>query len=103
MGLKEDGTKSDYKAFIVLALVTPGQKSGDEGEIPWWSEGPLLTGADVEVSQLAPRWPPVLPKGTFASPTWEVRTVDGGSISFVTDKLLKVGPAGLRVDMADMG
>jgi hypothetical protein len=44
MGLKEDGTKSDYKAFIVLALVTPGQKSGDEGEIPRWWEGLLVDG-----------------------------------------------------------
>jgi hypothetical protein len=53
-------------------------------------KGFWLTDVDVEISQLAPRWPPVLPKGTFASPTCEVRIVDGGSVSFVTDRLLKV-------------
>ncbi|KAK4685405.1 antiviral helicase SKI2, partial [Tremellales sp. Uapishka_1] len=72
--VKEDGTKADLKAWSVLALVTPGQKSGDE---------------NVELSEVPPRWPPVLPTGSFINPTYEVSVVDTNSISFVVNKIMK--------------
>ncbi|OCF39629.1 antiviral helicase SKI2 [Kwoniella heveanensis CBS 569] len=69
-----DGVKSDAKAYRMLVLVTPGQKSKKE---------------DVKANEVPPRWPPVLPKGSFPNPTWEIATIDTTSFAFVTDSLLK--------------
>ncbi|WVF73142.1 hypothetical protein IAT40_007961 [Kwoniella sp. CBS 6097] len=66
-----DGVKSDAKAYRMLVLVTPGQKS------------------KKEANEVPPRWPPILPKGSFPSPTWELATIDTTSFAFVTDSLLK--------------
>ncbi|ORX40739.1 NUC185 domain-domain-containing protein [Kockovaella imperatae] len=60
--LVRDGIKTDAKAFLVLVLVTKGQEP---------------------VDSLPPRWPAVLPSGSFSSPTWEITTVDAFSISVV--------------------
>jgi hypothetical protein len=46
--------------------------------------------SDLKASQLPPRWPPVLPKGTFADPAWELVAIDATSISFVVNRVLKV-------------
>ncbi|WVQ84888.1 hypothetical protein IAT38_007051 [Cryptococcus sp. DSM 104549] len=78
--LVNDGIKSGLKAFKVLALVTPGQKSGKE---------------DVKASDVPPRWPPILPKGSFPTPTVEISVVDTSSISFVVNSILKVDRAGI--------
>ncbi|OWZ36171.1 antiviral helicase SKI2 [Cryptococcus neoformans var. grubii Br795] len=72
--LGPDGQRSDIKAFRILVLVTPGQKSGKE---------------DLSVEELTPRWPPILPKGSFPSPTAERTVVDTSSISFVINHILK--------------
>lgn len=47
---------------------------------------------DVALSEIPPRWPPSLPSGTFANPTFEVTSVDATSISFVVNRILKVSP-----------
>lgn len=70
-----DGVKSDAKAFWVLALVTKGVKSKKE---------------DIKDGDVPPRWPPVLPKGTFANPQWELEAVDSTSVPFVTNRMLKI-------------
>ncbi|KAK8853069.1 hypothetical protein IAR55_003770 [Kwoniella newhampshirensis] len=75
-----DGGKSDAKAWRVLALVTPGQKSKKE---------------DVKLADVPPRWPPVLPKGSFPNPTWELATVDTNSVSFVVNRILKADHTGI--------
>ncbi|WWC91541.1 uncharacterized protein L201_006487 [Kwoniella dendrophila CBS 6074] len=70
-----DGVKSDAKAFRMLVLVTPGQRSRKE---------------DVKESDVPPRYPPVLPKGSFPNPQWEIAIYDTTSFSFVTGQILKV-------------
>jgi hypothetical protein len=49
---------------------------------------------DVKDSEVPPRWPPVLPKGSFANPTWELVAIDATSISFVVNRILKVSDDG---------
>ncbi|WRT70395.1 uncharacterized protein IL334_007393 [Kwoniella shivajii] len=75
-----DGVKSDAKAWRMLVLVTPGQRSKKE---------------DVKESDVPPRWPPVLPKGSFPNPQWEIGIYDTTSFSFVTKELLKVDHSGI--------
>ncbi len=71
-----DGVKSDAKAYWILALVTPAQKSGKD---------------DVKLSEIPPRWPPILRSGGLPNPTYEVTSVDASSIAFVVNRILKVG------------
>ncbi|ODN81482.1 hypothetical protein L202_01906 [Cryptococcus amylolentus CBS 6039] len=70
-----DGVKSNAKSFRMLVLVTPGQKSGEE---------------DIEAKEVVPRWPPVLPKGKFPSPDFELIIIDTNTITFVVNNILKL-------------
>ena len=47
---------------------------------------------DIKVSEISPRWPPILPKGTFTETRWELSVVDTSSISFVVNRIYKVNP-----------
>lgn len=86
-----DGTKGDSRAYHVLALVTKRQKAGDEGKPEALSASIANTDcSDVKMSEVPPRWPPVLPKGPFEDATWEVTAVEATSIAFVVDRILKV-------------
>ncbi|WWD03455.1 hypothetical protein V865_001507 [Kwoniella europaea PYCC6329] len=78
--LTTDGVKSDAKAWRMLVLVTPGQRSKKE---------------DVKESEVPPRWPPVLPKGSFPNPQWEIGVYDTTSLSFVVNRILKVDHSGI--------
>ncbi|WVQ67181.1 uncharacterized protein L199_005376 [Kwoniella botswanensis] len=78
--LTTDGVKSDAKAWRMLVLVTPGQRSRKE---------------DVKESEVPPRWPPVLPKGSFPNPQWEIGVYDTTSLSFVVNRILKVDHSGI--------
>lgn len=46
--------------------------------------------ADIKASDVTPRWPPPLPKGSFPHPTWQLTVVDTTSIAFVTNSYIKV-------------
>jgi len=70
-----DGVKSDSKAFWVLALVNKSQLHGK---------------SDIKNEDVPPRWPPVLEKGAFSDPRWQLTTVDCSSVAFVTNRLYKV-------------
>nr|XP_019010148.1 antiviral helicase SKI2 [Kwoniella pini CBS 10737]OCF48929.1 antiviral helicase SKI2 [Kwoniella pini CBS 10737] len=78
--LTTDGIKSDAKAWRMLVLVTPGQRSRKE---------------DVNEIDVPPRYPPVLPKGSFPTPQWEIATYDTTSLSFVANQILKVDHSGI--------
>ncbi|WWC64395.1 uncharacterized protein I303_107005 [Kwoniella dejecticola CBS 10117] len=75
-----DGVKSDAKAWRMLVLVTPGQRSRKE---------------DVKEIDVPPRYPPILPKGSFPNPQWEIATYDTTSLSFVVNRILKIDHSGI--------
>ena len=85
----KDGLRSDDRAFWVLSLVSKATKSGKEGkrEVLVRDKADDL---DIKVNEIAPRWPPVLPKGSFNEPKWEMSIVDTSSISFVVNRIYKV-------------
>ena len=89
--LVRDGLKSDARAFWVLSLVSQRVKSGKEGTYSGGTQGLGLM-VDIKISEISPRWPPILPKGTFTEPRWELSVVDTSSISFVVNRLYKVSP-----------
>ncbi|WVO12427.1 hypothetical protein L204_100026 [Cryptococcus depauperatus] len=62
------------KAYKVLVLVTPSQKSGQD---------------DLKPSEVVPQWPPILPRGKFPNPTFEITQVDTYVISYVLDRIIK--------------
>lgn len=74
------GVKSDSKAVWVLALVTKAQ---------------LLRKSDIKDEEVPPRWPPVLNKGAFTEPRWELVAVDSSSVAFITDRVFKVDINGI--------
>ena len=77
----------------MLALVSQSQKSGKEGEayhICLVLDQAQWAIVDVKANEIPPRWPPVLPRGSFSNITWELTTVDTTSISFVVNRILKV-------------
>lgn len=39
---------------------------------------------------MPPRWPPSLPEGEFSRPEYEIAIVDSSTVSFVTNRLLKL-------------
>ena len=89
--LLRDGMKSDAKAFWVLALVTPAQKSGEEGMSLVSPVSQVQRDfTDIKNNEISPRWPPVLSKGAIPNATWELTSVDATSISFVVNRILKV-------------
>ena len=56
---------------------------------------------DVKVNEIAPRWPPILPKGSFNEPKWEMSIVDTSSISFVVNRIYKVSSLGPTLKQTD--
>jgi antiviral helicase SKI2 len=85
----KDGLRSDDRAFWVLSLVSKGTKSGKEGKLTCLVRD-KADDLDIKVNEIAPRWPPVLPKGSFNEPKWEMSIVDTSSISFVVNRIYKV-------------
>ena len=85
----KDGTRSDDRAFWVLSLVSKATKSGKEGKLASLVRD-KTDDLDIKVNEIAPRWPPVLPKGSFNEPKWEMSIVDTSSISFVVNRIYKV-------------
>jgi antiviral helicase SKI2 len=95
----KDGLRSDDRAFWVLSLVSKGTKSGKEGELPSLVHGAKAYDSDIKVNEIAPRWPPVLPKGSFNEPKWEMSIVDTSSISFVVNRIYKVSYLVLCIEL----
>jgi hypothetical protein len=58
-------------------------------------------GTDIKDSEVPPRWPPVLSKGSFANPTWELVAIDATSISFVVNRILKVSDVSATLNSPD--
>lgn len=90
--LVREGMKVDAKAFLVMVLVTKNQKGGAEGMSQHHDHitTDVLVRADVKDTDLPPRWPPVLPRGSFQNATFELTAIDATSISSVVNRLLKV-------------
>lgn len=50
---------------------------------------------DLKLNEVPPRWPPVLPKGSFANATWELTIIDATTVSLVVNRILKVSQQNL--------
>jgi antiviral helicase SKI2 len=49
----------------------------------------LTRKSDIKDEEVPPRWPPVLEKGAYWEPRWELTAVNSSSIAFITDRLYR--------------